>query len=210
VPEPTAQPGRRASPGEWVAAAALLLALPAIGLGIYLAGRGYVEPTPPQPAQAAPSADALDLISRLPLPPAGSPLKVTTPPKQWPAKRMYEKIDGEDKAYLTHGCVGLAAATLTDPAEQITIDLYLYQMTTPEAAEKVFAAQAPPEDAPDPAHRPRYVDIGDRAYLSGGCCYVRAGAYYLKLIAGFETPAATQRILELARQFARPTPTEGP
>jgi len=106
---------------------------------------------------------------------------------------MYEKINGEDEAYLKHGCVALAAMTLTDKASGATVDIYLYRMATPAAARAVFEEQAPPADTSQLRDRPRYVDIGDKAYTSWGCYYVRAGEFYLKLIASDQAgPSATQ------------------
>jgi len=93
--------------------------------------------------------------------------------------------------------------TLTNPADANTLDLFLYQMAGPAAAERILAEQAPREDAPDPADRPEYVDVGDKAYLSYGCCYVRAGSFYLKIIAGSQAPGSVREVLELARRFAQ-------
>ena len=193
---PPRQPGRRASTGERLAAAGLLGALPAIALGIYFAGRSPPTAAPPPPAEG------LSLADLLPRPPAGAPLAIAVAPEAWPADKMYEKIDGEDRAYLKHGCLGLAAMTLRHAGTGETIDVFLYRFATPAGAEKVFAEQAPPDDAAEAADRPKYVDVGDRAYTSYGCCYLRAGPFYLKLIAGADTPAAAAATLKLARAFA--------
>lgn len=136
-----------------------------------------------------------DLLPMLPRPQGQSPFEITTPPKQWPADRMHEKINGEDEAYLKHGCLALAAMTLTNADSAATIDIYLYQMATPAAARAIFEEQTPPDG-------PTYVDIGDKAYTSWGSCYVRAGPLYLKLIAG-DAGAAAAEALNLARQFTK-------
>ena len=185
---------RRRTPGEWLAATALLLALPAIVLAIYLSR------TPPIVPPAPPHHPA-DLAALLPRPAAGSAFRVTTAAKQWPAAKMHEKIDGEDAAYLKHGCVALAAMTLTEAKTDLTVEMYLYRMATPAAARAVFREQAPREDAPDPVDRPTWVRIGDEAYTSYGCCYVRAGALYLKIIAGAATPSAGAETAALALAF---------
>ncbi len=209
--EPNGRKPRRRLP-ETLAGLVLLLALPAIVVGIYRHRRRGTPAPPPEPprrrsrppgrtAHAAPAKTA-DLLALLPRPSKFSPFRITTPPQQWPADKMHEKIDGEDGAYLKHGCAGLAAMTLTEAKSGQTIDVYLYQMSTPAAAAAVFGEQAPPEQALDPADRPKQVQVGDKAYTSYGCCYVRSGAYYLKLITGTRTGTAAIEALNLGRDFA--------
>jgi hypothetical protein len=211
---------RGSSRAEAIAAVALLGALPAIALGIYLAGRGYVPDSPSQQAgdegvaeevamppqlrgRGGQAEEMADLVALLPRPEDGSAFKVSVPARQWPAGRMYEKIDGEDKVYLDAGCRGLAAMTLAKADDETdSIDVFLYQMTSPAAAEKVFAEQAPAADAVDAADRPEYVQIGQKAYTSHGSCFLRVGEFYLKLINNGESRAAGEEVLKLARRFA--------
>ena len=190
---------RRTSPGEWLAAAALLLALGGIVLAIYLARRTGAPPAPSAPPATAPAA--ADLAALLPAPDNDSPFRILVPARHWPADKMHQKINGEDRAYLKHGCLGLAAATLSNPDSGVTLDVYLYQMTAAASAEAVFDEQAPRQDAPAPRDRPNWIDLGDKAYTSYGCCYVRAGAFYLKVIPAAETPLAQAEAMKLARQF---------
>jgi len=191
--------GRGASVGKWVAAAVLLLALAGIGVGIWLSGReGGPTKTPDRRQRAKPMAD---LVALLPRPGEDSSFELVAPARQWPAEKMHEKIDGEDGAYLKHGCLGLGAATLERRGDGGTIDLFLYQMTTPAAAAAVFDEQAPPADAPEPRRRPTPVDVGDKAYVSYGCCYVRSGPFYLKVITSAAVPSATASAVGLARAF---------
>jgi len=208
------RPARR----PWLAAAVLLAVLPGVVAAIILA-RGQGGPAAlPEPADQAqplvvevvmqpeyaagePPGQFGALAALLPRPADDSTFRISTAAQQWPANRMYEKIDGEDKAYLKHGCTGLAAATLKHRDSGVTIEMFLYRMADGPAAEAVFNEQAPSPDAPDPRDRPEWVAIGDRAYLSYGCCYLRAGAHYLKLLAAAETPAAGGEVRRLARRF---------
>lgn len=153
------------------------------------------------PAATAPASTA-SLTALLPKPGEQSSFRITTPPTQWPSEKMYEKINGEDAVYLEAGCAGLAAMTLANPAGTETIDVYLFRMTTPQAAGTVFAAQAPDDQAADPADRPNYVALGDKAYTTYGSCYLRVGVYYLKVLVNGESKAAAEEALALARRFA--------
>jgi len=215
----------RSSRGELIAAVVLLAALPAVVVGLVLA-RGSVTPVPTsgaarepeghlpeevimQPqygggtsARAVTPAKTTDLIALLPAPGKPSPFRISSAGKQWPAEKMHEKINGEDMVYLEAGCLGLAAMTLSNSAGTETIDLYLFEMRTPGSAEKVFAEQAPAEDAPDVADRPNYVDLGDKAYTTYGSCCLRAGRFYLKVLVNAESKAASEAALKLARAFA--------
>ena len=221
----------RASARELTAAVALLGALPAIVVGLVLT-RGSGPQTlpdrtsdrdvPPRESRegaaeelimqpqyalgggAAPGAgpEMADLTALLPTPEKQSPFGISTAPKQWPAEQMHEKINGEDVIYLDAGCLGLGAMTLANASGMETIDLYLFQMKTPDAARDVFAAQAPDDAAPKPSDRPKYVDLGDKAYTTYGSCYLRTGRFYLKVLVNGESKAAADAALNLARKFA--------
>lgn len=215
----------RGSPVELPAAAVLLAALPAVVLALLLArGSGRTVPASPagmepevplaeevvmQPqyaggasARTAAPGKTADLAALLPRVPEQSPFRVSSPVKQWTAEKMHEKINGEDEVYLKAGCLGLAAMTLSNGPGTETIDLYLFEMRAPGSAEKVFAEQAPPGDAPTPADRPTYVDLGDKAYTTYGSCYLRVGRFYLKVLVNGESKGAADAAMALARKFA--------
>ena len=216
----------RSSRRELSAAVVLLAMLPAVVLALLAARDAGPQPatdtTPaadaphdahglaeelvmqPQYARQGPGAvpAPVDLAALLPAPAKLSPFRITSPPRQWTAEKMHEKINGEDIIYIEAGCIALAAMTLSDGPGTETIDLYLFQMRTPEAAEKVFAAQAPSDNAADEADRPKYVDLGDKAYTAYASCYLRAGAFYLKILVSGESKAAADEATALARRFA--------
>ena len=216
----------RGSPVELTAAVILLAVLPAFVVGLILARGGgktltashagteaqvhLAEEIVMQPQYAPGGASATvagpemtpDLADLIPKPQKESPFRISSAAKQWSAEKMHEKINGEDMVYLDAGCLGLAAMTLSNSTGTETIDLYLFEMRTPGAAEKVFAAQAPPDDAQAAADRPKYVDLGDKAYTTYGSCYLRVGAFYLKVLVSAESKTAAETALGLARKFA--------
>ena len=153
---------------------------------------------------AAPGAgpEMADLTALLPTPEKQSPFRISTAAKQWPAAQMHEKINGEDVVYLDAGCLGLGAMTLANASGTESIDLYLFQMKTSDAARDVFAAQAPDAAAANPSDRPKYVDLGDKAYTTYGSCRLRTGRFYLKVLVNGESQAAADAALSLARKFA--------
>ena len=220
MPERPRHPART-SPRDLAAGLALLAVLPGVVAALVLA-RGRGPGAPSQQSRPERAAEELvmqpqyaggvapvagqgkmaDLIALLPRPDKKSPYRISTPPKQWTAEKMHEKINGEDIVYLEAGCLGLAAMTLANASGTETIDLYLFQMTTPAAAAKVFAEQAPPDDAAKSAEKPRSVKLGDKAYTSYGSCYLRAGQLYLKISVNAESKAAAEQAMALARKFA--------
>jgi len=216
----------RTSVRELTAAVLLLAALPVIVLGLLFARgtspdgtgdrgvpqgesqEGAAEELIMQPqytpgGATAPGAgpELADLTALLPRPDKQSPFRVSAAAKQWPAEQMHEKINGEDVVYLDAGCLGLGAMTLANASGTETIDLLLFQMKSANAAGEVFAAQAPDAAAPKPADRPKYVDLGDKAYTTYGSCYLRAGPFYLKVMVNGESKTAADTALNLARKF---------
>jgi len=220
-----------ASLRELTTAVLLLAALPAIVMGLVLARGGGTRTlpdrtpnrdVPPRESQegaaeelvmqpqyalggaASPGegTEMADLTALLPRPEKQSPFHISTAAKQWPAEKMHEKINGEDVVYLDAGCLGLGAMTLANASGMETIDLYLFQMKTPDAARDVFAAQGPDDNAPKPSDRPKYIDLGDKAYTTYGSCYLRTGRFYLKVLVNGESNAAADAALNLARKFA--------
>ena len=222
---------KRASLRELTAAVLLLAALPAIVVGLVLARGGGTRTLtdrtpdrniPPRESQEGAAEELImqpqyapggaaatvaepemaDLTALLPTPEKQSPFHISAAAKQWPAEKMHEKINGEDAVYLDAGCLGLGAMTLANASGMETIDLYLFQMKTPDAARDVFAAQAPDKDAAKPSDRPKYVDLGDKAYTTYGSCYLHAGRFYLKVLVNGESKSAAAAALNLARKFA--------
>ena len=219
----------RASPRELTVAILLLAALPAIVVGLVLARGGGKQrisnhnaspresredaaeeiimqpqyargPSTPSPRAGA---EMTDLIALLPRPEKQSPFHISAAPKQWSAEQMHEKINGEDVVYIDAGCLGLGAMTLANASGMETIDLYLFQMKTPDAARDVFTAQAPDENASKPSDRPNYIDLGDKAYTTYGSCYLHAGRFYLKVMVNGESKSAAAAAIDMARKFAK-------
>jgi hypothetical protein len=207
------RPARR----PWLAAAVLLAVLPGVVAAIILA-RGQGDPAGlPEPADQAeplvaevaiqpeyaagePPGQFGALAALLPRPADDSTFRISTAARQWPANRMYEKIDGEDIVYLDAGCLGLAAMSLSNGSGMETIDTFLYRMVSAAAAKEVFDQQAPEADGTGAGERPKWLKLGDQAYTWYGSCYVRAGEYYLKIIVSGES-AARNQAARLARQF---------
>lgn len=169
-------------------------------------GQSVAEQVIMQPQYAAASKPHREppkaLVELLPRPDADSAYQVVTPAKQWPADRMYEKINGEDFIYLQAGCRALAAMTLGQAGGDEMLELFLFEMNDPAAAAEVFEKQKPPSDA---ARSPESLELGDEGYTHYGSCYVRCGRYYLKIIVAGQSQAA-DLALELTRRFVSSVP----
>jgi hypothetical protein len=88
---------------------------------------------------------------------------------------LYVKIDGQAEAYLKLGVVGLtfgtyAHATVAGRA----IDVYWYDMGTPENALRAYQAEAPRDVPP--------VSVGDAGYQAGSAVFFRKGANYVQVM----------------------------
>lgn len=224
---------RRAGKLSWLMARVLLAVLPGVVAAVILArGRSEHDDLPNPPAeseylaeevvmqpqyaaggQAAPAKTETDngtetLTALLPRLQDESSYHVSTAAQEWPADSMYEKINGEDIVYLDAGCIGLAAVSFSDETGMKTLDVFLFEMTSDDAAREVFDQQMPSPNGVDGQDRFERLDLGDRAYMWYGSCYVQAGKYYLKIIVSSESQAAKERAVKLARQFVKSLPDE--
>jgi hypothetical protein len=214
-------PRKSISRGERMASLVILCLLAGVAAAVYLKGRqgnpwdseigaaahddavepaqspslkkGFTAATPPSPAHTS-QAGEKDLRFQV----AG--LKPLGPPEVYPAERLYEKIDGQDAAYLAFGVRQLRFVSLglaDHPARMI--DVYEYDMGTPDKALGIFAKERDPQGTP--------LGFLKKGYRSGPALYFCHGSFYVQLIASDAEPPLGQMAETLAREIAG-TPAE--
>jgi len=108
---------------------------------------------------------------------------------------LYQKIDGRADAFLDHGCVGLTFGTYTakDNPER-TVDVYVFEMRTPDDAEAVYRLEQPPEaDA---------ISLGTAGYGAGSAVFFYEQAYYVQVLPAGSDAADAVAAREIAARVA--------
>jgi hypothetical protein len=117
------------------------------------------------------------------------PLTVFSPPEQFDAVSLADKINGKAELYLAAGFEQLKTQRFRlSSTDARWIELYLYNMGSPSNAFAVFSAQRRDDASTS--------DLTAYAYQTGDAFYFVHGSYYVEMIAADTGP-------ELAQRFAR-------
>lgn len=117
-------------------------------------------------------------------------VRVFTPENLW------EKIDGRADVYLAYRMVDMTFGTYRaerDP-EQF-IDVYAYNMGSPENAFGIYRAERPP--APEP------VDVGREGYATPGGVFFWKGEHYVRVEAADDNVVLAEAAAQVARALDR-------
>jgi hypothetical protein len=204
----------RISPMERSLSWLILGLVAATGGSIYLSGQTYDESlfgldpaslasasparTPVNTIVVAPTYAAQASTSQLPAPAAAEALAGLSLPgwrvlggvEQFTQTNLYEKINGRAEQYISYEVVGLSCLGLASGDDRF-LDVYVYDMGTPERAFGIYSVERDPEAAP--------VDMGRRGYISGASLFLWHGNYYVQVLASAADEAlrdATQRLTE--------------
>jgi hypothetical protein len=111
------------------------------------------------------------------------------------ADNLHVKIDGRAAAYLEHGCVGLTVGTYRHESDgDRLIDVYWYDMGTPENALAMYRSEEAPEAA--------QVSIGWAGYQVGGAVFFCQGSSYVQVMPSRPGDAEAQAALSIAGRLA--------
>ncbi|MFA5865386.1 MAG: DUF6599 family protein [Phycisphaerae bacterium] len=89
----------------------------------------------------------------------------------YPNGKLYEKIDGQETIFYEYGVNRLDCASAS--INNLSFDIYVYQMNDPDGALGVYLAQAPSDY--------EELNIGTMSDISGGQVRVFQGATYLEI-----------------------------
>lgn len=166
---------------SWVTG--FLLAVPLIGLTVWLAAGGWHRSFGPDRfATAVSEAPAVTPDSYL----------VGLPPPQgdFPAPRLFERVNGAADALIAAGCGRLLFWRMDDPAAEVEVLVF----ETDDGAATTLTGDAGPNRTPGP---------GDEGIVSDQAIFFRRGRFYVRVVAEPGAPVDPDRLLDLAGRFDR-------
>jgi len=125
---------------------------------------------------------------------SGAGIVPFSPPERFDPDTLYEKINGRADLYLSSGFVGLEAQRFSmDPASGTWVEVFVYDMATPENAFSVFSMQR--------REGARSDDIAPNAYRTENALFLARGNFYLELIGTDDAPELHDAMGLLAGKF---------
>jgi len=155
----------------------------------------------PESKEAAPSAGdsaraPADASVANPFPDCGvAGWKKPAAASRYTPDNVHEKIDGRADLYLQFQMASLTFGVyMQERDEAKSIDVYWYDMGTPQNALGIFRAEQP-EDAES-------LPIGRTGYVGGGAAFFIKGASYVQVLPAGEEADDAQAAMEIARRIA--------
>jgi hypothetical protein len=194
--EPTMRTAAHQKPGkaESRLAVAFMAILLIIGAGVFM--RQYqINPAvvalrPDLHPQAPSSGPERPLL----IDAADAGIEPFSQPERFTPETLYEKINGRADLYLSSGFVGLETQRFTaDPAAGTRVEVFVYDMGTPENAFAVFSMQRRKGAASD--------DITPNAYRTENALFMALDKFYLEFIATEASQQLHEAIGSLAERF---------
>lgn len=125
-----------------------------------------------------------------------------SPPTQFDADNLYEKINGREGYYKSHGFEQLYCLTIvSDASAQSTIDIELYDLGTAANALGAYSGEKSPDTKADAS------DAG-LMHIDRNALYLTRGKYYLRAIGSEESPAMKEHLNHIAQRFTADVPGE--
>jgi len=113
--------------------------------------------------------------------------------KTFSRNTLYEKINGGADVFFMYGFVQLTFAKYVNQDNpDLDIQVYLYDMGTPENARDIYQYEAPPQ----PAH----IEVGAKGYASGASVYFYLGKLYVNIMGAEQSSA--DLCVQLAHKIA--------
>lgn len=155
-------------------------------------------PSLPPGGKNAPAA-TISAESALISPPVGqSPL---TPLEAFDAATLSDKINGKAELYLSAGFKRLQSQRLkAETAEDLWMEVFVYDMQTPQNAFSVFSAQR--------REGAQTLDVGQYGYQTANAIFFVHGPFYVEVIASDTSEAIRQPMRTLAEAFIQAHPVE--
>ena len=147
-------------------------------------------------SRAAPPASAEK--SLIVAPPGQSPL---SPPEAFDAASLSDKINGKAELYLSAGFARLHSQRFKDDsAGDVWMEVFVYDMQTPQNAFSVFSAQRR-DDA-------RTLDIAQYAYQTPNALFFVHGPFYVEVVASDVSETIIQPMIAFAETFIADHPIQ--
>ena len=144
---------------------------------------------------APPTSGEKSLIS---LPPGQSPL---SPPETFDAVSLSDKIDGKAELYLSAGFVRLYCQRFKDEtAGEVWMEVFVYDMQTPQNAFSVFSAQRRDDAQP--------LNVAPYAYQTPNALFFVHGPFYVEIVASDISDTIIQPMIAFAETFIANHPVQ--
>ncbi|MFQ5789421.1 MAG: DUF6599 family protein [Acidobacteriota bacterium] len=206
---------RRVSRKERLLSVALLALLPVVAVLVYVKGQRYdsrlfaldpallepsadtgraatpapeVEPQPPNGERRAPFDTGIALLPRRI---EGLGWEADGGVETFSARNLYEKINGRAEQYLQYGARKLHFISYVEEDGPQFIDLFVYDMGTPQSASAIYALEKPSQALA--------VSLGREGYRVEASYFFWHERYYVQVIAGDVGRRLEQAGLKLAR-----------
>lgn len=122
-------------------------------------------------------------------------IRAVTPPETFDARTLSDKINGKAELYLAAGFVRLETRRLSlVGADTAWMELFIYEMGSPENAYAVFSSQR--REAAEPLEGLRH------AYLAGNAVFLAAGSRYMEIVGAKADALLMEKMTALAREMA--------
>jgi hypothetical protein len=180
-----------------------LLSLVILGILVVISAGVYRAQFNPNPAvqQMAPALKADDKIQIAPPASAETSLIIPlpgqtplSPPETFDTATLSDKINGKAELYLSAGFARLQSQRLKDErAGDVWMEVFVYDMQTPQNAFSVFSAQRRDDAAP--------LDIARYAYQTPNALFFVHGPFYVEIVASDITETIIQPMIAFAETF---------
>ena len=182
----------------------ILGVLAVVAGGVYMAQFNYY-PAVEQLASTLPAADQGEPTptgdagpSLISLPAGQTPM---TPMEAFDAATLSDKINGKAELYLASGFKRLHSQRLQmETADEIWMEVFVYDMQTPQNAFAVFSAQRR-SDA-------RKVDLGQYGYQTANALFFVHGPFYVEIVASDTSETIIAPMRTLAKTFIKAHPVK--
>jgi|MDTC01.1.fsa_nt_gb hypothetical protein len=114
---------------------------------------------------------------------------------------LYEKINGRAEQYISYDFVGLTYRGLATDDGTRFIDVYVYDMGTPEGAFGIYSVERDPDAEGLP--------LGRRGYRSGSSFFLWHGTYYMQVLASDADDALTAQTRRVVEDLLQSLPDAG-
>ncbi len=149
-----------------------------------------------QPPQAAPGAPQVRSGLAALLPAEAGGLAALGPAESFDPQTLSDKIDGKAELYLASGFKAMAARSYGagQGKAKTRVELYLYEMKSPDAAFAVFSGQRRSGAGQS--------GLSDRAYATENAVFFASGPYYVELVGDRAGPEARKGLDALGQALA--------
>jgi len=128
--------------------------------------------------------------------------KPLAPVQSYGPQNLSDKINGKAELYLSAGFQEMSCRSFQlAEGEKAHVEVFIYDMGTPQNAYAVFSGQRRPDSASS--------DLTANAYATGNALFFTQGRYYVELVGDRASPALQNSLKTCAKALLDKLPSEG-